>query len=385
MATNKALDQPSHHQRALVLSGGGARAAYQVGVLKGIAALLPDSAHNPFGIISGTSAGALNAVALAAYADNFRNAVYNIEQVWRTFQPGHVYRSDPAGAFGNAARWLLNMFIGSEERAVALLDNRPLAELLSRLIHFSNIQEAIDAGYLRAVSVTASGYSSGHSVAFFEGAPDISAWKRFQRVGLRTRLKLDHLMASSAIPLLFPAVRVDREYFGDGAVRQLAPLSPALHMGARKVLIVGVSGNRSAPQVRKPLGGYPSLAQIGGHLMNSIFLDSLEYDVERLEHINAMLAVIPEAVRRKTNARLLPIDSLVISPSQSLDSIAAKYLKALPTSVRILLHGIGGTRSSGSNISSYLLFERHFCRELIELGYHDALAKAEAIHAFIAD
>ncbi|MAR90653.1 MAG: patatin-like phospholipase family protein [Pseudomonadota bacterium] len=374
----------THLHSALVLSGGGARAAYQVGVLKAIAHIMPESTRNPFGIISGTSAGAINAVALAAHADNFRNAVYNIESVWKMFRPHQVYRSDPVGVFTNAMRWVASLVFASRNRS-SLLDNRPLAHLLERMIGFEHIQDAIDNGFLRAISVTASGYNSGHSVAFFQGSPDISAWKRFQRIGLRTHLKIDHLMASSAIPVVFPAVRINREYFGDGAVRQLAPLSPALHLGARKVLVVGVSGNRSAPEVKRPLTGYPSLAQIGGHLMNSIFLDSLEYDVERMDRINNMLAAIPEHVRRKAQGELRPVDNLVISPSQCLDTIAAKYLHILPLSIRVFLHGVGATRSSGSSILSYLLFERSFCRELIALGYHDGMAQADQIAAFMLD
>jgi NTE family protein len=372
----------THLHSALVLSGGGARAAYQVGVLKAIADIMPESTRNPFGIISGTSAGAINAVALAAHADNFRNAVYNIESVWKSFRPHQVYRSDPAGVFNNALRWLMSLVFASKNRT-SLLDNDPLSQLLGKMIRFDNIQEAIDHGFLRAISVTASGYSSGHSVAFFQGSPDISAWKRFQRVGMRTHLKLEHLMASSAIPVVFPAVRINREYFGDGAVRQLAPISPALHLGARKVLVVGVSGNRSAPQLQKPADEYPSLAQISGHLMNSIFLDSLEYDIERMERINSMLNVIPEAVRKKAQATLHPIDSLVISPSQCLDRIASKYLHILPVSIRVFLHGIGATRASGSSILSYLLFERQFCHELIALGYHDGMRNASEIEQFM--
>ncbi|MBA54894.1 MAG: Patatin [Pseudomonadales bacterium] len=373
----------THLHSALVLSGGGARAAYQVGVLKAIADIMPESTRNPFGIISGTSAGAINAVALAAHADNYRNAVYNIENVWKAFRPHQVYRSDPVGVFSNAMRWISSLIFASRNRS-SLLNNEPLSNLLGSMIRFDNLQHAIDEGFLRAISVTASGYSSGHSVAFFQGSPDISAWKRFQRIGLRTHLKLEHLMASSAIPMVFPAVRINREYFGDGAVRQLAPLSPALHLGARKILVVGVSGNRSAPQVQRPVDDYPSLAQISGHLMNSIFLDSLEYDVERMERINDMLDVIPPNVRQKYQSSLHPIESLVISPSQCLDRIASKYLHVLPVSIRVFLHGIGATRSSGSSILSYLLFERRFCRELIALGYHDGIAKAKEIEAFMA-
>ena len=373
----------THLFSALVLSGGGARAAYQVGVLKAIADIMPEGTRNPFGIISGTSAGAINATGLAANADNFRNAVYAIEHVWKNFRPHQVYRTDPLGVFSCAGRWLASMVMASRNRAVSLLDNSPLAALLGDMIRFNNLREVIDAGYLRALSITASGYSSGQSVAFFQGSPDISAWKRFQRIGLRVDLKLEHLLASAAIPVVFPAVRINREYFGDGAMRQLAPISPALHLGARKVLVVGVSGNRSAPQVRKPSDEYPSLARISGHLLNSVFLDSLEYDIERLQRINKTLELIPPNVREKAGSNLRPVGSLIISPTQSVDQIAAKYLHVLPSTIRVFLHGIGATRTSGSSILSYLLFDRRFCSELIALGYHDAMDKADEIAQFM--
>lgn len=371
-----------HLRRALVLSGGGARAGYQIGVLKAIADILPQDMRQPFGIICGTSAGAINSTALACYADNYRNAVYEIEYVWRTFAPEKVYRTDPIGVLVNAARWLAGLFIPMPNRGTSLLDNSPLRALLERALKFENIQENIDKGFLRALSVTASGYNSGHSVAFFQGSPDISSWKRFQRVGLRTQLSVQHLLASAAIPTIFPATRINREYYGDGAMRQLAPLSPALHLGAEKIFVVGVSGNRSAPQVRRPTEGYPSLAQIGGHLLNSVFLDSLEYDVERLERINDSLEMIPGHVLNKHGVELRPVDCLVISPSQCLDQIASRYLKTLPATIRVFLHGMGATRSSGSSILSYLLFERMFCHDLIDLGYRDAMDVRADIESF---
>lgn len=382
MVAKSSPPSDSHLRRALVLSGGGARAAYQVGVLKAIADIMPEEMKYPFGIICGTSAGAINATALACYADNYRNAVYEIEYVWKCFTPDKVYRTDPIGVMMNALRWIAGLLISMPNRAISLLDNTPLRGLLERRIAFENIQENVDAGYIRALSVTASGYNSGHSVAFFQGSPDISSWKRFQRVGLRTKLSVQHLLASSAIPTIFPAIRINREYYGDGAMRQLAPLSPALHLGAEKIFVVGVSGNRSAPQVRRPTEGYPSLAQIGGHLLNSVFLDSLEYDVERLERINDSLTMIPGHVLNKHGVQLRPVDCLMISPSQCLDQIASRYVKSLPRSIRFFLHGAGATRSSGSSILSYLLFDKQFCNDLIELGYHDALEVKADIQAF---
>ena len=373
----------THLHSGLVLSGGGARAAYQVGVLKAVADIMPAGIRNPFGVICGTSAGAINAVALAAHADNYRNAVYVIEQVWRHFKPHQVYRTDPLGVAGCAAKFLLRMFLAMPHHPASLLNNAPLAKLLAEMIPFDHMKDAIRNGHLRSISVTASGYNSGHSVAFFEGSPDISSWKRFQRVGLRASLNVEHLLASAAIPTVFPAIRINREYFGDGAVRQLAPLSPALHMGAKKLLVVGVSGNRSAPQVRKAAEAYPSLAQIGGHLLNSVFLDSLEYDVERLEGINSTLDLIPDNVRKKAGITMKPVECLLISPSQCVDQIASKYAKNLPRTIRVFLHGIGATESSGSSVLSYLLFERNFCNALIELGYHDAMERKEELRHFI--
>ncbi|OUS28360.1 Patatin [Gammaproteobacteria bacterium 45_16_T64] len=381
--TKKEQSRETHLHCGLVLSGGGARAAYQVGVLKAIADIMPVDIRNPFGVISGTSAGAINAVALAAHAENYRNAVYAIEQVWRHFKPHLVYRTDPIGVGVCGIKFLMRMFMAMPNHPASLLNNKPLAKLLEEMIPFDHIKEAIRHGYLRSISVTASGYNSGHSVAFFDGSPDISSWKRFQRVGLRASLSVEHLLASSAIPTVFPAVRINREYFGDGAVRQLAPLSPALHMGAKKLLVVGVSGNRSAPQVRKATEAYPSLAQIGGHLLNSVFLDSLEYDVERLERINDTLELIPDNVREKSGITMNPIECLLISPSQCVDQIAAKFAKNLPLTIRIFLHGIGATDTSGSSVLSYLLFERQFCNALIELGYHDAMEREEEIRTFL--
>jgi len=380
MAKKTALD---NHNNGLVLSGGGARAAYQVGVLKAIADILPLEVKTPFGIICGTSAGAINACALASHAANYRNGVYEIEQVWKHFRPDQVYRTDLFGVVSCALKFILRWFLSMPHHPVSLLNNKPLANLLSKMIPFDRIKEGIEEGYLRAVSVTASGYNSGHSVAFFQGAPEISSWKRFQRVGLRASLAVEHLLASSAIPAVFPAVRISREYFGDGAVRQLAPISPALHLGAKKVLVVGVSGNRTAQQSSKVSDdSYPSLAKIGGHLLNSVFLDSLEYDVERLELINNSLELISPQMRKKAGLTMKPVECLMISPSQCIDQIASRHVKSLPRPIRFFLHTIGGTESSGSSILSYLLFDKHFCNELIDLGYHDAMARKPEIERF---
>ena len=384
LSAPQAVIDPQANKAALILSGGGARAAYQVGVLKAIAELLPKGAPNPFPIICGTSAGALNAIALATHASRFRLGVTGLEAVWRGFQAQSVYRTEFGGLLGRGFKWLSALFMGGigADRPISLLDNSPLAELLEKTIRFDRIHQAIDSGHLHAVSVTCSGYTSGESVSFFEGVRDIPNWRRARRVGVRCRLGLDHLMASSAIPIVFPAVRIDREYFGDGSVRQLAPISPALHLGADRVMVIGVSGNEDHIERRKP-NGYPSVAQIAGHMLNSAFLDSLEGDVERLERVNRTVSLIPEAVRQREALALRPVEVLKIYPSQVLDQIAARHVRELPRSMRFFLRGSGANKGAGSTIASYLLFESGFCGELIDLGYHDTMQMQHNILHFL--
>jgi NTE family protein len=267
----------------LILTGGGARAAYQVGVLKAIADILPPRVHSPFDIICGTSAGAINAVALASHASRFRVGVRGLEAVWGNFHVDQVYRTDFGTLSLRAAQWLGALFFAGlgAHRPLSLLDNSPLRRLLGRLVRFDRIQQAIDAGDLRALAITASGYSTGHSVSFFQGVSELEEWERARRIGMRSDIGLDHLLASSAIPALFPAVKVHGEYFGDGSVRQLAPISPALHLGADRVLVIANSAatGELPEQVDSDADEYPSIAQIAGHVLNSAFLDSLDHDL----------------------------------------------------------------------------------------------------------
>ena len=367
----------------VILTGGGARAAYQVGVLWAISRLLPRNAPNPFPIICGTSAGAINAAALAINATGFRAGVGRLMAVWRNFHVDQVYRSDPAGVFVSGARWMAALLVGGlgKHNPVSLLDNSPLAELLRKKLEVKYIQESIDRGALSALSITASGYSSGQSVTFYQGVPTLSPWKRARRLGIPTQIGLDHLLASSAIPFVFPAVKINREYFGDGSMRQFAPISPALHLGAERVLVVGVALAEEGRRVKSE--GYPSLAEIAGHALNSIFLDSMEVDLERLQRINKTINMVPPKVLEKSELFLHHVDVLVISPSETIESIAAKHVHSLPRTIRFLLRGVGATRRSGSNFASYLLFEKPFCRELMDLGYHDAMSLKQEILKFL--
>jgi NTE family protein len=365
-----------------VLTGGGARAAYQVGVLKAIAELLPDKTRNPFPIICGTSAGAINAVSLACYSRDFGQAVQYLRHVWEGFHAHHVYRADPLGIGKTGAHWLGALMAGWVVRSApkSLLDNAPLGELLKRTLTLSDIDAAVADGALRAICITASGYASGQSVNFYDGVETIDAWTRHARVSCRCKLTIDHLMASSAIPFLFPAVRLNREYFGDGSMRQLAPISPAIHLGASKILVVG-AGRITEPAERIRGESYPSLAQIAGHALSSIFLDSLNVDIERVQRINNTIGLLsPEA---RAAASLRPVEVLVIAPSQRLDTIAARHVKSLPWPVRALLRGIGAMNRKGSALASYLLFEQDYTRALIDLGHADTMERHDEVMRFL--
>jgi len=393
---------------ALILMGGGARAAYQVGVLKAVAALLRDArrgldpgiaqGQNPFPILVGTSAGAINATALASRADNFQDAVAQLVQVWENFHADQVYRSDFFGVMRSGARWLSLLSLGwmvrrsLRARPRSLLDNEPLRDLLVRMIDFQRIDRALERGHLRALAVGASSYSSGRHVTFYHSLNDHAFPNKLQRVSVRAKIGVPHLLASSAIPFMFPAVQLDLsdshagglEYFGDGSMRQLSPASPAIHLGAERIMVIGV-GQTGNPGLLPDfdVGEYPSLAQMAGHTLSTIFLDALASDVERLEKMNQIAEQLPVAMQRAAGVR--PIETLTISPSQRLDGIATDYIGALPRPIRALLEGIGTHKSSGAGLASYLLFEAPFTRALIDLGYRDALARREAVLAFLTE
>ncbi|MDB5764130.1 MAG: Patatin [Herminiimonas sp.] len=378
----------------LILTGGGARAAYQVGVLQAVSSILTETGwapeRNPFDIICGTSAGAINATALACRADNFSESLQRISQVWEHFEVEQVYRADSLGVLRSGAKWLSLLSFGWLLRKWhahppnALLDNTPLVTLLHRLLDFPRLDKVLADGVLHALAVTASSYTAGHHITFYQTSADIQPWRRMQRFALQDQIGIDHLLASSAIPLIFPATPIycdgRREYFGDGSMRQLAPISPAIHLGADKVLVVGAGRLTEPPREINQSARYPSIAQIAGHAMSSIFLDSLAVDIERLNRVNLTLSFLTEEQKAKTPLR--PIEMLIIAPSQRLDEIASRHVGSLPLPVRTLLAGIGATEIRGAALASYLLFEASYTRELIELGKHDTFSHRADVLAF---
>ena len=379
---------------ALFLAGGGARAAYQVGVLQAIFSLLSANGWPtqkiPFNIVCGTSAGALNAVALASRADHFEESITHLLRIWRSLKVEQVYRADSIGVIRSGARWLSLLSFGwllrkwHAQPPNSLLDNSPLVGLLHKMLDLPRLDTALQQGVLDAVGVSASSYTAGRHVIFYQTAKNIAPWSRALRMSVRQQIGVDHLLASSAIPLIFPAVPLycdDRcEYFGDGSMRDVAPISPTIHLGANKILVIGAGSIGGSQRQFEQFAGYPSLAQIAGHAMSSIFLDGLSSDIERLNRINATLNLLTPEQRKLTPLR--PVKMLAITPSQPLDSIASRHVGSLPLPVRSLLSAIGATERRGAALASYLLFESSYTNSLIELGQSDTLSRRDEVLQF---
>jgi len=371
---------------ALLLSGGGARGAYQVGVLKAVAEILPKETIQPFPIITGTSTGAINALAIAGRAGHFRLRIRKLEYIWRTIEPCKVYRTDPWGLTKNALKVLLSFLHSgySIGNPVALLDNSPLRELLQKVVRFRHIDEAIASGELEALAVNCMSYTSGKSISFFQASHKKQNWERARRLGIRTGLTVDHLMASSAIPILFPSRKIGAHYFGDGAIRQHKPFSAALNLGADKIFAVGVSNKPEYTQHPIKPKHSPSMAQIMSHMINSGFIDSIESDYETLRSINRLMEGVSNSERAKLGITdMKPIETLIIYPSKPIDELAIDFMDKLPWTIKLFLKAIGATAQGGGvSTTSYLLFEKNFCKELLKMGYQDAIRQEDKIRNF---
>jgi len=369
-------------KQGLLLTGGGARAAYQVGALKAIAEFYPRNHGTPFKVITGTSAGAINSCAIACYASCFRLGVKKLEYIWNNFHANQVFQC----RFNDISRHLLLTFLSKFQsphvvrQPVSLLNNKPLQQLLDSYLDMRRIDINIQRQHLDAISITASDYNNGDSISFFQGNQQLQEWQRARRCGLRTRLHTHHLLASSAIPLVFPCAQIGRDFYGDGSVHQLSPLSPAIHLGAEKLLVIGAE----QPPQKFKLGEIrqtPSGADIAGHLLDTIFTDTLNSDIERLSRINDTLSLTPAPQQSSLNMK--PIGLFRITNEHDINAIADKYFHDLPITIRTLLRTIGANQGSNSSITSYLMFEQNYTRELINLGYQDVLKQELELRAFL--
>jgi len=371
---------PSHvPATALMLPGGGARGAYQVGVLKAIMEIMPIGFRFP--IINGTSAGAINATVMASHAKRQKYGAKRLEYFWRNIHCHDIYRTDARCVFKTMARVLGSLLFGrlGLSPPESLLDNTPLQKLLTRELKLPQIQEAVDSGFLTGLSVTASSYDTAMAKCFFQGHQAINPWQRTRRVGIRERITVDHVLASTALPFLFPAQAIGYEHYGDGGLRMTAPLSPAIHLGASRILVIGT---RDESPIEKPhaLTEYPSMGHLGGYLLDTIFMDMLMADLSRLQRINRTLDLISPDKREEYSLR--SINTLVIKPSRDVRELTAQYALEIPGPVKTLLKMIGGWGKDW-RMPSYLLFEPEYTGALIDLGYADAHAQAGEIKDFL--
>lgn len=378
--------------RGLVLSGGGARAAYQAGVLKAIADIREEAGERgqPFQVFSGESAGAINVSLLASFADDFNRGAEELWRCWAELEMEDILATNPLSLLGNAGRWATELSLGGLFGGVGkpahLLDNTPLRKYLAPKISFPRIRELLKENKFRGLGISVTNYATGSAITFFDSSHKHPGWARSHRLGLPSPLKLDHVLASTAIPILFPAVKIGQSYYGDGSIRMKAPLSPAIHLGSTSILAIGLRYYRTAEQTREINEAWKmkslTLAEVAGVLLNAGFLDNLEGDLERLERINHTLSLIPQDLHKKLPNELHPIEALAMRPSEDLGQLASESLESFGSVLRFLLKGLGTSRSGSWDLVSYLAFDKAYTSKLLKLGYADGLTQKEKLLAF---
>lgn len=365
----------------LVLPGGGARGAYQAGALQAMSEIVGRQG-NPFPVIMGASVGAINAVALAAQAQSFRTAVSRLVDLWSTLTTDQVYRTDVPTIMKSGAQWIASLTPVTSlgiSRPSAIFDNSPLAMLLEKHVDLSGIGGAITSGALRSVGVTASSYDRARAITFFQGVDGIEPWTRARRDGIASDLTFDHILASAALPLIFPARRIGNEYFGDGSLRLTSPLSPAIHCGADRIVVIGVRDSKPQEAIAGE-ARCPGLGTLSGYLLDMVFMDNLDADIERARRVDHTLSLLSQADRHVT--RLREIDVLVVQPSRDVRDIARDHAHEMPWTIRMMLKRLGAWGRDW-RLPSYLLFEPGYCNALLRLGYNDTMARREEVEAFL--
>lgn len=373
----------------LALTGGGARAAYQVGAIQALSEMINGKA-SPFSIITGVSAGAINGAYLMSRADDFSIAAQGLWDLWSNLHSERIYRSDATAVAKLGSKWLRTVGMGSmfeEKKANYLLNTDPLRELLKQELHLDRLPQFFKSGVLRGASFSATSYWTGTAISFFDGIEELKPWTRSTRMGVRQSLRLEHVMASSAIPVFFPPEKLEAGQFGDGCIRLTSPLSPAIHLGADKIIAIGIRYFRTLEQTvqmnhQPPTRDDLTIAEIGGVLLNAVFLDSLDTDIERMERINRTLDLIPPE-KRKESASLKQIPVMALRPSQDLGQLAKGTLHEFPTLIRFLLRGVGAKEDKGWDLLSYLAFEKVYTTQLLELGYDDTIRRRDEILRFV--
>ena len=373
----------------LILSGGGARAAYQAGVLQGIAEILgTDCSYRPFPVITGISAGAINAAFMAGASESFTDQTKKLSEIWNELGPDQVLRTDMMSLGRLSAGWIRDLSFGGltgKSHSTHILDSAPLGHLLDKKIDFVQIQKNIQSRALHGIAVSATNYATGTSSTFFNSL-EVENWTRSSRMGLKTEINLDHVLASSSIPFVFKPVRIGNSFFGDGGMRSNTPFSPAIHLGADRVIAIGVryfrDQNETMEMNQHAEMSSIVLSDIVGVMFNSLFLDAIEFDYERLQRINDTIRLLHEVESLKEKSKLKIIPALLIRPSVDLGILAAEQFHRFPTMLRYLLSGIGASKERGADLLSYIAFDKAYTSRLVEIGIRDAYAREKEIKVF---